>query len=76
MKSKELSKEENKQQFVIKDVVSCFDIDTKKPKIGEQILYEGNHGFIDGIYDFYKGGIGWVLLPKGGKDCFSKWKQK
>ena len=57
-------------------VVSCFGIDTKKPKIGTKILYEGNLGFVEGVYDCYKDGIGWVLLPNGDKDCFSNWKQK
>ena len=57
-------------------VSCCFDINKRKPKLKQEILYEGNHGFSVGVYDYFENGIGWVLLPEGGKDCFDRWKQK
>ncbi len=54
-------------------VSGCFSIDDKKPKIGQEILYEGNLGFSLGMYRNFSKGIGWVTLPDGGIDCFDKW---
>tara|TARA_R110000782_G_scaffold250602_1_gene337894 strand:- start:959 stop:1201 length:243 start_codon:yes stop_codon:yes gene_type:complete len=66
----------NEKQCDIHVVGCCFDISKRKPKLKQEILYEGNHGFSVGVYDYFENGIGWVLLPEGGKDCFDRWKQK
>tara|TARA_B110000967_G_C18838565_1_gene538123 strand:+ start:1399 stop:1641 length:243 start_codon:yes stop_codon:yes gene_type:complete len=71
-----IDREEENKQCDIHVVGCCFDINKRKPKLKQEILYEGNLGFSIGVYDYFKDGIGWVLLTKGNKDCFTKWKQK
>jgi len=55
-------------------VSSCYLIDDKKPRPNQSILYVGNHGLKEGTYRNYADGVGWVLLPNGGVDCFDEWQ--
>lgn len=57
----------------IGSVSGCYFITDKKPKKNQPILYMGNLGLVEGTYRNYKDGIGWVLLPNGGIDCFDEW---
>ena len=66
-------KEIGKEALRIGSVSSCYLIDDKKPRPNQTILYVGNHGLKEGTYRNYSDGVGWVLLPNGGVDCFDEW---
>lgn len=53
--------------------IKCYLINDKKPKKKQNILYVGNHGFNEGVYDGFADGIGWVALSDGSIDCFDEW---
>jgi len=68
--------EQKDPQCVQTSVSSCFSIDDKKPKKGQEIMYKGNLGFSKGTYRNFDKNIGWVILPDGGVDCFDEWRLK
>lgn len=73
MNTKKISLENANEPSCLGAVSSCFSIDDKKPKKGQEIMYKGNLGFSKGTYRNFDKIIGWVILPDGGVDCFDEW---
>lgn len=55
---------------------NSFNLKDKQPKPGEMIIYEGNHGFSDGVFIRVvdtEHGIGEVQTTSGHIDKFDTW---
>ena len=57
-------------------VDTLIKYDEQRPIFGQSILYVENHGLKEGVYKVCSSGVGWVILPDGGMDCFDEWKPK